>query len=125
MATQSVGGRVFHSPPFAVSLVSDLMLSGLLITSVCLAIAGAQEANLQSCVPDGAFDPAVDYFPVKSQHINSDFSISYANSFKTIVNNLTNQTIILYQCGTPRPDIPVGAKAFAIRMFAFAYLLKL
>jgi len=42
------------------------------------------------------------------------FSITYYGTWKRLTNLVTNEVYILYQCGTPKPSVPAGARAFEI-----------
>ncbi|KAJ3282512.1 hypothetical protein HK104_010861 [Borealophlyctis nickersoniae] len=75
-----------------------------------------QTANLAACVPEGQFNAAanVDYFPEKSTvAATAPFKIAYNGYYKTITTS-TNQTIVLYQCGTQRPADVQADKYIAV-----------
>ncbi|KAJ1890549.1 hypothetical protein LPJ66_007409, partial [Kickxella alabastrina] len=60
-------------------------------------------ANQTDCVT--SFNPKADYFPDKVQvKYNSGFDITYKGNSKHIRNNISGETYILYQCGTPIPN---------------------
>lgn len=74
--------------------------------------ATAQDTNLIGCIPEGTFDPNVDYFPDKVEVEYSKFwTVAYENSYKivTVYDTLSmegsmpmaNQTsvYVFYQCG--------------------------
>ena len=77
-----------------------------------VAIITAPETNLtDSCVPEGQFDPAIDYFPQKAVLTHTDgFSIEYFNNYKVITVNTPypgateSLQYALVQCGTPAPE---------------------
>lgn len=83
------------------------------------------------CVPEGDFDPTIDYFPEKYEppsiftydvdtdiygerfvpHNTTDLlEINYFGNYKIIVNKLQNVSYLLYQCGTvpPQDEIDSG-----------------
>ncbi|KAJ3313215.1 hypothetical protein HDU76_002702 [Blyttiomyces sp. JEL0837] len=76
----------------------------------------AADTNLNSCVTN--YDPNVNYFPetvTLSGGAGDHLSYTYNKNYKTITNTLSNETIVLYQCGTPKPTtIPAGAKVFSV-----------
>mmetsp|Transcript_8350 Transcript_8350/g.13072 ORF Transcript_8350/g.13072 Transcript_8350/m.13072 type:complete len:664 (-) Transcript_8350:212-2203(-) len=60
--------------------------------------------NLKECVPDGEYDPDLDYFPEKIVVDDSKFwEIQYFNNFKLLRNEIEGEEFVLYQCGTPPP----------------------
>eukprot|EP00968_Pinguiococcus_pyrenoidosus_P018738 scaffold1954_cov268-Pinguiococcus_pyrenoidosus.AAC.175 len=58
------------------------------------------------CIQEDQYDPEVDYFPVK---MTVDYALSieveYFNSYKIVRNTAVDETVVLYQCGTPRPTV--------------------
>lgn len=100
-------------------------------------VAAAFETQALGCVEE--YDPEVSYFtdtlraspsmegdviPQLEDEINfaNDFSITYFKAFKVVRNFKSNETFVLYLCGTPKPDIsaiedvalPKSAKMFEI-----------
>lgn len=75
------------------------------------ASAPAPQHNLtDGCVPQGSFDPALDYFPEKTTLTHTDgFSVEYFNNYKlvTVKTPYPGATqpmqYVLVQCGTPAP----------------------
>ncbi|KAJ1722552.1 hypothetical protein LPJ53_003049 [Coemansia erecta] len=60
-------------------------------------------ANQSDCV--SSYNSKTDYFPDKVQaKYNSGFDITYKNNAKYIRNNISGETYVVYQCGTPVPD---------------------
>ncbi|KAJ2881837.1 hypothetical protein H4R27_003831 [Coemansia aciculifera] len=59
-------------------------------------------ANESGCVSN--YDESMDYFPdkVESKYA-SGFDITYKGNAKYIRNNISGETYVLYQCGTPAP----------------------
>ncbi|KAJ1566107.1 hypothetical protein HK405_010945 [Cladochytrium tenue] len=83
----------------------------LLLCTLALLASGADAAtapttNLQSCLTS-TYDSTIDYFPEKLNQTSdsSDLTYTYSNSYKTIYNAIANETIVLYQCGTPKPNV--------------------
>ncbi len=91
-------------------------------------VTAAVESNSQDCIADGAFDPEMDYFPVKAQiDYAKGFTVEYHNSYKVVTvttpwpgaKNTDTFTYILMQCGAPIPanvrfagpviDVPVNS----------------
>ncbi|KAI8812083.1 hypothetical protein BJ742DRAFT_80342 [Cladochytrium replicatum] len=74
-------------------------------------------SNLLECVPNDKYDANVDYFPEKLDLYvpNPNFQVKYFKNYKVITNTLQSkpETIVLYQCGTPKPD---GAALNATRV---------
>lgn len=72
----------------------------------------APEHNLtDGCVPEGAFDPAVDYFPEKATlTYTENFSVEYFNHYKVVTvktpypGATEPMQYALVQCGTPAPE---------------------
>lgn len=72
----------------------------------------APEHNLtDGCVPEGAFDPAVDYFPEKATLTYTEgFSVEYFNHYKVVTvktpypGATEPMQYALVQCGTPAPE---------------------
>jgi hypothetical protein len=46
--------------------------------------------------------------------ISNLFSITYYGTWKLVTNLVTSEVYVLYQCGTPKPTVPPGARAFEI-----------
>ncbi|KAJ3414454.1 hypothetical protein HDV05_006547 [Chytridiales sp. JEL 0842] len=93
--------------------------------------------NLQRCLNAGEFDSNTNYFPQRielsaylvfslvlcvmdhghtlavkmANDPTSNLAYTYANSYKVITNSLSNETLVLYQCGAPRPTV-AGATRF-------------
>ncbi|KAJ3048503.1 hypothetical protein HDU99_009149, partial [Rhizoclosmatium hyalinum] len=81
-----------------------VVLAGSLLAADSVA-AQAAATNLQTgCVTN--YDPNTDYFPEKIDGSNSPhLTYTYAKNYKTIFNSFSNETTVLYQCGTPKPDV--------------------
>ncbi|KAJ2776055.1 hypothetical protein H4R18_005882 [Coemansia javaensis] len=63
--------------------------------------------NESDCV--SSFDATADYFPDKVESkYGSGFNITYTGNAKYIRNNISGETYVLYQCGTP---VPADARA--------------
>ncbi|KAI8612879.1 hypothetical protein BC830DRAFT_1134802 [Chytriomyces sp. MP71] len=82
------------------------MLVGLLLTTAAVASAQAITQNLKACAT--SYDPNVNYFPetISSSLPLSKLTYTYSKNYKTIVNSFSNETVVLYQCGTPKPTVP-------------------
>lgn len=82
-------------------------------------------SNLQGCVPNGEFDPTIDYFPEKyipresfykgpppdffpgkfvPDNTTDFLNITYHNWYKIVTNKFHNKSYLLYQCGTTPPE---------------------
>ncbi|KAJ3263077.1 hypothetical protein HDU76_012320, partial [Blyttiomyces sp. JEL0837] len=90
-----------------------------LVASILMAeveAAAAITTNLKGCVADGQYDANTDYFPEKVNLTNTAYlAYTYDKNFKTITNKINNETIVLYQCGTPKPtNIPAKAQVIAV-----------
>ncbi|KAJ3330684.1 hypothetical protein HDU93_000264, partial [Gonapodya sp. JEL0774] len=97
-------------------IASVLAVALLTVAASRGAVAQAPTANLQTCVPDGAYNAAYDYFPEKAANVpSSGFTVTYFNNYKVLTNVIANQTTVLYQCGTPVPtNIPAGATVVSV-----------
>jgi len=87
----------------------------VLIVLLISTVATLCEANLiQSCVTN--YDPTVDYFPNKiNVEKATGFQVEYYNSYKVVLNTITDEEAVLYQCGTPKPTgFSNGTKLFSI-----------
>ncbi|GKZ00798.1 hypothetical protein MPSEU_001031500 [Mayamaea pseudoterrestris] len=79
------------------------------ILSLCsvFALSVAQSAptsNPTECLSSD-YDPSIDYFPIKVQPSEATtFSIEYFNTYKIVKNLNSNNTYLLYQCGSQIPD---------------------
>ncbi|KAJ3293156.1 hypothetical protein HDU79_000673 [Rhizoclosmatium sp. JEL0117] len=86
------------------------------IISAAFALSVAAQApstNLQGCVTK--YDASIDYFPEKIDSANlTNLAYTYNKSYKTIVNSFSNETVVLYQCGTPKPDVPGAAQIISV-----------
>ncbi|KAJ3223212.1 hypothetical protein HK099_001400 [Clydaea vesicula] len=67
--------------------------------------------NSQECITE--FNKEKDYFPTKFTGQSSAISIEYKLSYKVVTNKISNQTIVLYQCGAEVPVVN-GTKSFEI-----------
>jgi len=76
---------------------------------LCILFACSVEAD---CVLN--YNPNTDYFPSKFIVQQEYFSVQYFNSYKVVKNVGTNETFFLYMCGTPVPNVPLGAKSLQI-----------
>ncbi|KAI8607387.1 hypothetical protein BC830DRAFT_145747 [Chytriomyces sp. MP71] len=78
------------------------LLASLLIASVA---AQAPTTNAKGCV--NSYDASVDYFPEKINNSipSVNLSYQYKNNYKIITDKLSGSTYVLYQCGTPKPDV--------------------
>lgn len=78
----------------------------LLLWSAAALTTGAAAENLQECVTNFDANTMVDYFPSKvvaddSQH----WSVEYFDTYKVVTNSFYDETYVLYQCGTPEPQL--------------------
>jgi len=70
------------------------------------------EQNLtEACVPEGQFDPSVDFFPEKAQlQYTENFTVEYFNNYKLVTvetpwpGAAESAQYVLVQCGTPAPN---------------------
>lgn len=70
------------------------------------------EQNLsEGCIPEGQFDPSVDYFPEKVDlQYTDNFTVEYFNNYKLLTvetpwpGATESAQYVLVQCGTPAPD---------------------
>ncbi|KAJ3070254.1 hypothetical protein HDU98_006718 [Podochytrium sp. JEL0797] len=76
--------------------------------------AQAMTANMQTgCVM--AYDATIDYFPEKIDAVNlTNLAYTYSKNYKTITNKFSNETIVLYQCGTPKPTVPGATQTISV-----------
>ncbi len=65
----------------------------------------------EECVPEGQYDPAVDYFPEKiALRYAQNLTVEYFNHYKVVTITTPwpgaseSLTYVLVQCGTPRPE---------------------
>lgn len=58
------------------------------------------------CIDQDEYDQSTNYFPVSLTSNANEFWMRYYSSYKFIYNNLTgtDETYVLYQCGTPVPS---------------------
>ncbi|KAJ2763912.1 hypothetical protein IWQ57_005384 [Coemansia nantahalensis] len=76
-------------------------LSAGAIAALCL-LPAPGAANESGCV--SSFDATRDYFPDKVESkYGSGFDIRYTGNAKYIRNNISGESYVLYQCGTPMP----------------------
>ncbi|KAJ3353946.1 hypothetical protein HDU83_006151 [Entophlyctis luteolus] len=81
-----------------------VFLFGASLLSTSAAAAAAATTNTQSCVT--SYDSTVDYFPEKISSANLTHLVyTYNKSYKTINNTFSGEFFVLYQCGTPKPNI--------------------
>ncbi|KAJ2827178.1 hypothetical protein FBU31_003240 [Coemansia sp. 'formosensis'] len=103
---------------YSTSLAALLVLlnaGAMAATNNTVSTAGLQSTQ---CV---ASDVNTDLYPTKSQvKYATGFSIAYHNTYKVLENRSTNNTYVLYQCGTSKPSvknvsafIPVPVKSSA------------
>jgi len=72
----------------------------------------APEHNLtEGCVPEGQYDPSIDYFPEKVTLTHAEnLTVEYHNHYKVVTIAIPwpgaaeSLTYVLVQCGTPRPE---------------------
>ncbi|KAJ3032126.1 UNVERIFIED_CONTAM: hypothetical protein HDU68_004436 [Siphonaria sp. JEL0065] len=95
------------------------MLSASLIVTLALlaptaVFAQTPTANLQTgCVTN--YDASFDYFPEKIDSASlTNLAYTYSKNYKTIVNKFSNETIVLYQCGTPKPTVEGATQIIAV-----------
>lgn len=89
-----------------------LRLHGALVTVLvcalrCDALRATDNASAD-CVTDYDASANVDYFPDKADVRYADtFSVEYFPAYKvvTVTNFTANYTFVLYQCGTPAPEL--------------------
>ncbi|KAJ3231685.1 hypothetical protein HDU81_003573 [Chytriomyces hyalinus] len=81
-----------------------------------VAVAQAPTANLQTCVAEADYNASYDYFPEKINNrvVSKNLKYTYNNNYKTIVNSFSNETIVLYQCGTPKPTVAGATVVIAV-----------
>ncbi|KAI8833528.1 hypothetical protein BJ741DRAFT_612344 [Chytriomyces cf. hyalinus JEL632] len=81
-----------------------------------VAVAQAPTANLQTCVAEADYNASYDYFPEKisNRAVSKNLKYTYNNNYKTIVNSFSNETIVLYQCGTPMPTVAGATVVIAV-----------
>jgi iron complex transport system substrate-binding protein len=106
-------------------MVSGSFSSSLHLLLLWAAAVSLARGNLTDgeCVPDGEYDPQVDYFPHKAvPRYAQRFSVEYFNSYKlvTVDNEFSSQSYALYQCGTPQPDLREGVKYIAVPVTSVA-----
>ncbi|KAJ2890303.1 hypothetical protein IWW38_004208, partial [Coemansia aciculifera] len=72
-------------------------------------------ANEAGCVTN--YESSVDYFPdkVESKYA-SGFDITYKGNAKYIRNNISGETYVLYQCGTPAPTDVTATPASSLQV---------
>ncbi|KAI9349553.1 hypothetical protein BDR26DRAFT_628315 [Obelidium mucronatum] len=90
-----------------------VFLVGSLLAADTVA-AQAVTTNLQQgCVTN--YDANTDYFPEKIDTANlTNLAYTYSKNYKTIVNKFSNETIVLYQCGTPKPTVAGATQIIAV-----------
>ncbi|KAJ3072978.1 hypothetical protein HDU98_002460 [Podochytrium sp. JEL0797] len=83
-------------------------------TIVGLTVAQAPTTNMQTgCVTN--YDATIDYFPEKIDSANlTNLAYTYSKHYKTIVNKFSNETIVLYQCGTPKPTVAGASQIISV-----------
>lgn len=65
-------------------------------------------SNPDGCITDYDSSAGVDYFPDKAVvEYATTFAVEYFPSYKvlTVIDVESNSTYVLYQCGTPQPDL--------------------
>ncbi|KAJ3105194.1 hypothetical protein HDU97_008348 [Phlyctochytrium planicorne] len=79
-------------------------------------VAQAPTANSLQCVT--SYDAAVDYFPEKVDatklEATSSLKFTYGKNYKVITNAVSNETVLLYQCGTPIPTTVTANRTIAV-----------
>ncbi|KAJ3110264.1 hypothetical protein HDU96_006767 [Phlyctochytrium bullatum] len=93
------------------------MLSVVKLVALLPALAAVALAqNSQQCVTN--YDPNTDYFPEKVDASklgpNSSLTFTYNKHYKVITNAIDQETIVLYQCGTPVPTVPGANRTIAV-----------
>ncbi|KAJ2689473.1 hypothetical protein H4R19_006494, partial [Coemansia spiralis] len=72
-------------------------------------------ANESGCVE--SFDKSKDYFPDKVESkYGSGFDITYKKNAKYIRNNISGESYVLYQCGTPAPADAASTPANSLQV---------
>lgn len=95
----------------------------LFTLNVASILVGNVSANLLGCVASGQYNSSTDYFPDKAKPNPAAFTITYTLNTKTINNAISNETIILYQCGTPAPqNTPNTTKVISVPVNSIAVL---
>ncbi|KAI3660905.1 hypothetical protein MP638_006662 [Amoeboaphelidium occidentale] len=76
----------------------------LVLALTTFSVAHAQlTKNLQGCAE--TYDDMVDYFPEKTTPTSTTgFTVVYEKSYKIVKNVASNEELVLYQCGTPKPS---------------------
>ncbi|KAJ3072977.1 hypothetical protein HDU98_002459 [Podochytrium sp. JEL0797] len=79
-----------------------------------LTVAQAPTTNMQTgCVTN--YDATIDYFPEKIDSANlTNLEYTYSKNYKTIVNKFSKETIVLYQCGTPKPTVAGATQIISV-----------
>ncbi|KAJ3125234.1 hypothetical protein HK098_000432 [Nowakowskiella sp. JEL0407] len=90
--------------------VGVILVAGLVLGLVFGLKTYAPSENLKDCVAEGKYDASFDYFPNKLNLYvpNPNFEVKYFKNYKVITNSLDPlnvEKIVLYQCGTPKPDV--------------------
>jgi len=78
--------------------------------------ATAQTTNNLRCFT-GTYDGVSDLFPVKTTVVRAvSFTVEYRGNYKLVKHTVTNETYVLYQCGTPKPvgNFPSNTQYFQI-----------
>ena len=76
---------------------------------------------VDSCVPEGEFDPSIDYFPEKTNLLYTNgFTVEYFNNYKVVTvtspwpGATESNQYILVQCGTPVPERYSGYQVITV-----------
>jgi hypothetical protein len=94
----------------------------LIVVAIAAAVAGASTSPIQvneqpttnlkagECVSNYDAAKGYDFFPDKFTPSNADhFTVDYKLTYKVItVTHGTGQTVVAYQCGTPKPTVPAA-----------------
>lgn len=72
--------------------------------SMVLAQTSASSTTAEGCVADYNASAGVDYFPDKAEiNFAESFTVEYFPAHKVVT--ISSQVYVLYQCGTPQPDL--------------------
>lgn len=91
-------------------MVRALCLFGALLLSI-----STTSANLVAGQCAAPYSATTDYFPDKAVvQYAAGFTVAYRNNYKVVTNTKVNETYVLYQCGTPAPDVPGANFTFSV-----------
>ncbi|KAJ2663214.1 hypothetical protein IW148_002547 [Coemansia sp. RSA 1199] len=95
-------------------MIKTQLCSAAIAAVLAISMVGGAGANEAGCVT--SYDASKDYFPdkVEVKH-GAGFSITYTGNTKRIRNDVSGETYVLYQCGTPAPaDIATKAGSLQV-----------